>query len=232
MLCIVYILEHVQRGTGTRWPVALQRMDDGTGDSAEDGGSLVNCMEVVLPPSVAIGATTGSVAGIVLARGSNIVEYKMIPCGEQILPRFGFENIHREDVESLNALIADSTVLAEKIVLGQEEAGDGGCMMLLPDPVDKSMVHHISKKGVMTITTNAIPSIESKLNAISTGSSVGVQHSADDIKTNAWTSVSIAEGMGKELNGVAISGDVQFGHVLVAVLSDGECFSFNTWTQF
>jgi hypothetical protein len=44
----------------------------------------------------------------------------------------------------------------------------------------------------------------------------------DTIKTNAWASISIVKGALKELNGIVISGDAQFGHVLVAVLTDGE----------
>ena len=90
------------------------------------------------------------------------------------------------------------------------------------------MMHHVSKKGVVTVTTNAVPLMERRLNAIANDSTSTTrsngQGNEDEIKTNAWTSISIVEGLGKALNGVAISGDVQFGHVLVAILSDGECF--------
>jgi hypothetical protein len=222
------VLDHANQRSATRWPMALQKID---ADAVEDGGGNVQCMEMVFPSSVSNGIT-GSMAGVALARGSSAVEYRMIPSGDNVLPRFGFES--SEDEQCLDAIVADSAMVVERVVLGNEEEGEhsqqvsSGSVRLLPDPVNKTMMHHVSKKGVVTVTTNAVPLMERRLNAIANDSTSTTRSSGqgneDEIKTNAWTSISIVEGLGKALNGVAISGDVQFGHVLVAILSDGECF--------
>ena len=220
--------------SATMWPIALQTLYISQGEDYNG----VECIEIVAPPCTSAGSSgvsmTGGMSGIVLARG-NSVEYMLIPSGDNILPRYAFEP--GEDTEYLDGIVADSALVIEHVVLGDDDdkidesrgiVGHGRDVVrrvvLVPDPVDKTMMHVVSQEGVVTVTTNAVSLMERKWNDIINGSS-NSKRKEEVAKTNAWSSISIVQDSGKKLNGVAISGDAQFGHVLVAILSDGK-FNF------
>ena len=229
------MLDTANRQNATGWPVALQKVYSPEAGSRESDDiiDLVTCMQVVIPTSIST-KISGSFCGIVLASGTSL-EYVILPCGEHILPRFGFES--GEDEELLDENLVGSSFLAEHVLLGEEEGRssdrdhdhdhvhnqDGtNRIVLLPDPVDKTMIHRVSNKGVVTVTTNVVPLMEDRLMETANNRSPSNGGQAEEIKTNAWSSISIVKDLGKKLNGVIISSDVQFGHVLVAILSDSK----------
>ena len=245
---------HSHSRSATRWPVALQTLHiqtDHTTTTTTDASSVVR-MEMI--PSSSFSSMNhiigGSMTGMVLARGSSTVEYFMIPSGEHILPRFGFES--KEDGLVLDDRLKDSVVLVERVEIESVSSGGGGSgggeefaldrgnvVEIIPDPIDETMVHHVSTRGVVTIMTNAIPWMEQRvataiLSENDAGSCSGRgrgRGKEDELKTNAWTSIVIPQEFEKGLTGIAISSDVQFGHVLVAILSDGTFTSFSLVVQ-
>ncbi len=163
-----------------------------------------------------------------------------------LLPRFAYEE--GMDAEYFDSLLLDSSILLEQVVFdddddngheenneeeqhyqlqngGGHEHGHGhGCdVVLVSDPMDRNMMHHVSKYGVLTVTTNVISVTQRKLNDMICGKTTTRSQGAKDeeTKSNAWTSISMGD-TGKKLNGIVISGDAQLGHVLVAILNDGK----------
>jgi len=219
------IIRHARNTSATMWPVGVQPIYTAQG---EDYNS-VECMELLSPPSASSSIVNSGMCALALARSSSL-EYILIPSGENIIPRYTFEP--GEDAEYLDGLVGDSAMVVEEVVFGQDEDGvdrasivansfDGGRrVVLIQDPVDKTMMHRVSNEGVVSVTTNVVYVLEGRLNGIMSGKSQG--QGQDTIKTNAWSSISIVKGSEQQLNGIVVSGDVQFGHVLVAALTDGE----------
>lgn len=221
------ILHHELSTSATMWPVGLQPIYTAQGEDY----SGVECMELLSPPSTSGSALADcGMCGVVLARNDSL-EYMLIPAGENLIPRYAFES--GEDTKYLDGLLCGSAMVMEEVVFGEEDDevydGDGDSVsyldrgrkvVLVSDPVDKTMMHRVSEGGVVSVTTNVLSIMEGRLIGI-TGRSTSIS-GQDTIKTNAWASISIVKGALKELNGIVISGDAQFGHVLVAVLTDGE----------
>ena len=86
------------------------------------------------------------------------------------------------------------------------------------------MIHHFSKFGVVTITTNVSKVMINRLRNIV--SKTGSMYNEDEIKTKAWSTIDILQQEHNDKSecvaGVNISGDAKIGHILVAVLSDGK----------
>lgn len=219
------IIRHARNTSATMWPVGVQPIYTAQG---EDYNS-VECMELLSPPSASSSIVNSGMCALALAKGSSL-EYMLIPAGENVIPRYAFEP--GEDAEYLDGLVGDSAMVVEEVVFGQDEDGvdrasivansfDGDrSVVLIQDPVDKTMMHRVSNEGVVSVTTNVVAVLEGRLNGIMGGKSQG--QGQDTIKTNAWSSISIVKGSEQQLNGIVVSGDVQFGHVLVAALTDGE----------
>ena len=227
------ILQHTRNTSATMWPVGVQPIYTAQGGDF----SVVECMELLSPPSISASSLIDrGMCGVAIAR-SDSLEYMLIPAGENLIPRYAFEP--GEDTEFLDGLVSGSAMVMEEVVFGQEEDGvdrDGGGIgigigigaldgrrrvVLVPDPVDKTMMHRVSEEGVVSVTTNVVSVMESRLNGIM-GASTSNGPGQDTIKTNAWASISIVKGAEIQLNGIVISGDAQFGHVLVAALTDGK----------
>lgn len=219
------IIRHARNASATMWPVVVQPIYTAHG---EDYNS-VECMELLSPPSASSSIVNSGMCALALARGSSL-EYMLIPAGENVIPRYAFEP--GEDAEYLDGLVGDSAMVVEEVIFGQDDDGvdrasivansfDGGRrVVLIQDPVDKTMMHRVSNEGVVSVTTNVVSVLEGRLNGIMSGKSQG--QDTIKIKTNAWSSISIVKGSEQQLNGIIVSGDAQFGHVLVAVLTDGE----------
>ena len=219
------ILHGANQHTSTNWPVTVQTIS--TGSSSENIQS-VECMEVIASSSVNTNERNPGICHIVQGT-ENSVDYILVSGGENILPRFAFEP--EEDSKRLNELVCDSSMLVERVCLdtgdkitnsSRELTAVSGCIRnitLLPDPIDGATIHHVSKSGVVSITTNSVVVLEKKL--IDTMNNKN-DSPIDPIKTNAWSSISMTKNKEKELNGIAISSDVKFGHVLNVVLIDGK----------
>mmetsp|Transcript_11840 Transcript_11840/g.22161 ORF Transcript_11840/g.22161 Transcript_11840/m.22161 type:complete len:919 (+) Transcript_11840:122-2878(+) len=205
------------------WPVAVQTLQQG---SVFDG---VKCMDIIPPSCVASAVMNNGTSSIVLATNS-AVEFRIIPSGNNILPRFAFES--GGDRHYLDDMCADSVVTIERVYFGQDESdsdqgyadddtGSNRSIVLIPDPVDRSMLHRVSKEGVMTVTTNVLSVLEKRLR-----SALHISGDSDDLtskecETVAWPSIAMTKNPEKTLIGTVVSNDSQFGHVLVAALGDG-----------
>lgn len=202
---------------------------------------------------------SGYTTSIVLACGKDgqCVQYVMIPSGVNFIPRFAFES--DDDCQYLDGVVDNSGMLIEELVLEDEEeenkfAEESPEMSLIHstnsrisnslegqknvvihiDPIDNSMIHHFSKYGVVTITTNCHKVIMNKLRKIVGNNSSNSGNGAEEIKTQAWSTIDILQKVDnssgsdehEHVVGINICSDAKIGHILVAVLSNGKLNSF------
>lgn len=231
-------------GHATTWPIAIQGP---VFVSQSDDYEPIECLEIIPPsPKQLVGGTVGtSTITLVIGRKSS-VDYVMIPSADTvadgsclILPRFSFED--SEDREYLNAHVSDSGILVERVVFDDDKSGgdekdvydpvtNESRIALLIDPfMDQTMLHFVSSKGVLTITTNAISYLEKKLSTIIEGHGNENICASDKVRTVAFSSIDVVGTVGTSalLNGVTISGDCQFGHVMTVALSNGTMEAMN-----
>jgi len=242
------------QSSAASWPVSLQGPVYKSDLEEKDQLGYhngVTCVEILRPTLTEDNhGVIGSTAGVLLAFGSTSLHYVFVPTGDNILPRFAFESSH--DSDNLNAILDDSSFLAERIAFDKNvkntndtEEGKSSEYDVIPfrstsvpfserdvslilDPVDKAMVHHVSNHGVIAISSNVSEVMEQKLLLILDDSSIPMEKQAKhNIKTNAWSSIEVASGSSFRLNGVVVSGDVEIGHILVAFLSNGKSETVN-----
>ena len=249
------IFNHVNRErNAASWPITIQGP---VYTPSEPCVHEVTCLES-LPPSLSSNntdidgvdfsiSTSGYTSSLLLARGDNgqCVQYVMIPSGVNCIPRFAFES--SQDCNTLDEVVDNVGSLMEEIFLdndddenianGNEEANfnhsigrEGGQknVIIHIDPIDNSMIHHFSKFGVVTITSNVPKVMSNRLRNILL--KTGPVYSEDEIKTKAWSTIDILQENydddSERVAGVNISGDAKIGHILVAVLSDGTDVTF------
>lgn len=224
-------------GHATSWPVALQGPIYKS--YMDDNYEPVECLELIPPFSDQGLESLNSLSaiGMVLGRKSS-VDYIIIPSAASIIdgthvliPRFAFEV--DEDSVHLNVIISESGILVERLIIEdgtlQEDnhfvgrTGEERVCILIDPFMDQTMLHHVSPHGVITVTTNAISLLMKKLTDLTEGCIEN--DGSDKVNTHAFSTIEINDLVRKSnpLNGVIISGDSQLGHVMVIVLSDGEC---------
>mmetsp|Transcript_21604 Transcript_21604/g.30259 ORF Transcript_21604/g.30259 Transcript_21604/m.30259 type:complete len:1019 (-) Transcript_21604:60-3116(-) len=248
-----YVVANVLGGgarSATSWPVSMQgpifeglgEYNDENLDQYDAFTNHVICAEIMSNNGVS--NSDASTCCVMLGREDGI-SFVVVPSGIHLLPRFAFES--EDDCRTLNSSIMDTGLLAEKIEFEIESCGEEApsnihklnnytmnsdvmqfskTVSLVPDPVDATMLYHISKNGVITISTNVLAIINKQMRSFHDNS----RNDDEEIKTDAWSLVEIS-GSGKQdsihLGGIIVSGDVQLGHVLVASLSDGTVQAFN-----
>ena len=235
-----YLKSHVKHGGhATTWPIAIQGP---VFVSESDDYEPIECLEMIPPsPKQLMGGSVGTNTTTLVVGRKSSVDYIMIPSADDfvngsclILPRFSFEDV--DDREYLNSQIYNSGILVERAVFddGDKDNVDlndhykqvttGLRISLLIDPfMDQTMLHFVSTKGVLTVTTNAISHLEQKLSAIIEGRVNEDSCASDKVHTVAFSSIDVVGAVGVSilLNGITISGDSQFGHVMTVALSDG-----------
>lgn len=221
------VMHPSKRMNAVLWPVGVQTLCRAKG---LDG---IQCMDII-PPSCNVLSVMNSGTSVIVLANNVAVDYMVIPSGVNILPRFAFES--REDREYLDDLFANSVVTIEKIYFGQEESDTdqgydeedtGRSIALIPDPVDRSMLHRVSSEGVMTVTTNVLSVVEKKMRSVLHISGDSDDMTSKECETDAWPTIAMTKNPEKTLIGTVISNDSQFGHVLVAALDDGTIESVN-----
>ena len=238
---IYYFKTRVAMGQITRnatsWPISIQgplHIPE-----TEDNISAMECLG--FSPASSIGGKDvdirGGVSPLVMARGLNELEVCFIPSGNSLLPRFAFEDV--DDAQVLNDEICDMGIVIQRLILDESSNGtsvedhDSGRgllgsakrVVIIPDPVDRTIIHHVSARGVATITTNVVE-VKEKEMMISlleedpsfTSSQPRTQF---NVESKAWPSIEMST-VDKNMNGVVVSGDASLGHILVVALSDGE----------
>jgi hypothetical protein len=217
------------------WPIAIQGPVYTPSDPCTNEVACLEC----LPPPTGSFDSFGFTNYLVLARGrtGQCIQYIMIPSGINCIPRFAFENGH--DCDQLNELVDNTGIMLEEISLEDSSSDDTGddeyCtfnffdsirdgqtarqnVIVHVDPIDNNMIHHFSKYGVVTITTNAMKVMSNHLNSFVTKNSIDNQ----ETKSKVWSTIDIVnEKLSERVVGVNISGDAKVGHILLAALSNG-----------
>ena len=209
----------------------------------------VSCMEAMVTM-----LSVDSIAGVVLSgrrRSGHFLTYVMFPSGTNVTPRFSFES--KQDADVLNHDMHNSAVVADKIFIDighdhnvdqeatekefvivnnnfvRSDHEDGRDMALLLDPVNKMMIHHVSRYGIFTIISDAFEVTGRTILAMMSENKLDQFHHKK-VKVNAWPSMEIVinehgESIHGALSGAVVIGDAQFGHILVATLSKGASIS-------
>lgn len=185
------------------------------------------------------------IKGFVVARhdeASSVLEvgFGIVPAHEAvILPRFEFESSN--DCHSLDNLVQDTGVIVERVLISNTVEGEenGGAITttsqalesyssgvrscsLITDPLDEQMVHIVTKSRIATASTSALNVTSKCFQARLDGRSKrDANVDMDSIRTKLWSSFDTTCG---SLVGAGVSKDVHLGHILVAKLSNGECF--------
>jgi uncharacterized glyoxalase superfamily protein PhnB len=217
------VMHPSRRMNAVLWPVGLQTLQ------RETGLDEVKCMETIPSSCIVSSVMNSGGTSVIVVANNSTVDYIIIPSGTNILPRFAFES--GEDRQYLDDMFVDSVVTIERISFASEESDSeqgyaedftGRSIVLMLDPVDRSMLHRVSSQGVMTVSTNVVSTVEKRLRSI-----LHIAGDSDDVtlqecETDAWPSIVMTNNPEKTLRGTVISGDSQFGHVLVATLDDGK----------
>ena len=240
---VYYFKTRVARGqspNGTTWPISIQgpiRISEREGRVAAMecmGFSTGSSMQKV---NVDI---RGSVSPLVLARGVNELEVCLIPSGNSLLPRFAFEDA--DDAQVLNDEICNTGMVVQRLILDESSTenkseaynsdtrilGSSKQVAIIPDPVDRTIIHHLSARGVATVTTNVVDVKEqdiimSLLEQEDPSLTSSQPRTRPNIESKAWPSIELST-VDKYMNGVVVSGDASLGHILVVALSDGKFY--------
>ena len=225
------------------WPVATQGplvvvpevsdvptpMSDGAGSSC-------------IVPFSGTGAGSACVSGFAVGRVVNTddgannprVDVGVMSAGTTILPRFDFES--EADADALDENLEGVAAIVEIVEFesppstqeldgpGVPKATSALRCTLIPDPIDGSALHHVTQRGIVTVTTNAVDVIGQKV--ASTSASSGREPAPEEsISTSAWSLLEVSSPA--SLEGVGLSGDAHLGHVLLATASDGSIEGVN-----
>ena len=224
------------------WPIATQgplvvvpEVSDVPTPSADGAGS--SC----IVPFSGTGAGSTCVSGFAVGRVVNTedgannprVDVGVMSAGSTILPRFDFES--EADADALDEKLEGVAAIVEIVEFEsppspQEIDGTGfkanstlRCT-LIPDPVDGSALHHVTERGIVTVTTNAVDVIAQRV--ASSASSSGREPAPEElISTSAWSLLEVSSPAA--LEGVGLSGDAHLGHILLATASDGSIEAVN-----
>ena len=224
------------------WPIATQgplvvvpEVSDVPTPSADGAGS--SC----IVPFSGTGAGSACVSGFAVGRVVNTedgannprVDVGVMSAGSTILPRFDFES--EADADALDEKLEGVAAIVEVVEFEsppppQEIDGAGfkanstlRCT-LIPDPIDGSALHHVTERGVVTVTTNAVDVIAQRV-ASSSASSGREPAPEESISTSAWSLLEVSSPAA--LEGVGLSGDAHLGHILLATASDGSIEAVN-----
>lgn len=173
--------------------------------------------------------------GMVIGRADHGVDFAVLP-PSTLLPRFAFES--EEDQMTLDDALFKAGVVVERVAVHSdrdEAPSSHGRPALMQDPAVDTMVHYVSSEGVLTVSTNAMEVVSNKVlrhiandtkdssRGFLSPSTPRANRSVDEVRTTAWSSaqVSSAATGPVALAGAVISGEAQFGHVLIVRLSNG-----------
>lgn len=222
-------IAHVNGGTkssyrnATAWPIKMQgplHIDRESQD--EEIPKPWKETAVVAMELITLNETNkmnNNTSGLVLARANHSLDYLLIPGGDWVLPRFAFES--EEDGAQLHNELAYELggMVVERVVFGKDQTitPDGEEKISLQiDPIDSSMIHFVSSKRIITISSNAIEIMKKKIKNTA---------GKEQVVTTAFSTLQISTGgintHDTSLNGVIVSSDVKLGHIMIARISNG-----------
>jgi hypothetical protein len=205
------VLEHPQEQSAAQWPVKLQgpallhsqhESYTTTSITVEGFGGSLDCL---------VGAAIGKRDGRV-----DLVAFSPTA----LLPRFAFEK--PSDGNDLDDALFRLSAFVERIdlfggksknvgadpLISSSAEGDRSCVVLIPDPVVDTLLHYVTRRTVITISSNAMRTTNRKLR--------GGAMNMDPLRTGAWCCLSSAT----DIEGVVVTNEARAGHELVARLKE------------
>lgn len=194
--------------SSTSWPIQLQ------------GPLIMPCEEEYRNEAVVIEPFfSQDLVGVAIGRRNSAVDFAIMP-PSALLPRFKYES--SEDYKDLNEDLMGLGVVVERVDLDLGNGDEGGSPQsnkaanLIRDPIKENLIHFVSNHHVLSILTHEMGNFSKRIRRATDGPTVTRE-------TKAWVSLEVLNsGIGTKINGAAISSDARLGHVLLAVLSDGE----------
>lgn len=144
------------------------------------------------------------------------------------VPRFQHEA--SEDTPLLDNTLKWGTTVSRIDLREEENESEMTCetVALIRDPIMDKVVHYVTPNGVQSISTNALKVEANNVTQENPSTSSNALFSPPSKKagivpkTTGWTCLEVPhDPTSPHVVGVVVSGDVQFGHVLIARLSDG-----------
>jgi hypothetical protein len=152
--------------------------------------------------------------GLAIGKAGGSVDFAVVS-PSAVLPRFAFEPIN--DSYVLDDHVCKLGRLVDRVSMAHSGGTPQNDLCLVKDPVVDSLLHCVTPYSVRIISTNVMRITDRQLKG-------GVSH--DPIRTTAWSCLNTASHSSL-VQGVAVSGDAAFGHVLVARLADGSMIPVN-----
>mmetsp|Transcript_8149 Transcript_8149/g.12492 ORF Transcript_8149/g.12492 Transcript_8149/m.12492 type:complete len:798 (-) Transcript_8149:57-2450(-) len=191
----------IHGGDGNRstlWPVQLQ----GPLFTVKHDNSMATCIEPFF---------CRNLVGMALASTKGLDFCVLSPTA--LLPRFTLEEKGME----LNAALEALCWVVEHVSL---EGSTTKTCRLVRDPVLDIMLHCITDRGVMTVTTYALREASAQIMQASVGE-------GGYCATRAWMGIELPQQSDVCVSGALVSGDAHLGHILVVFLSSGQLTAVN-----
>jgi hypothetical protein len=206
-----------QRSPAFEWQAQMQGPILLLPESSDDSESQATCMEIF---------PAGDLCGVAVGYDGYQVEFGLV-APTLFIPRFQLE--HTQDTVTLDQDLKWGAVVTRVDLRDDEESNHHSscsCVALVRDPIMETVVHYVTPTGIKSISTNALNVAANRLTAgnVSSGIFSPPSKARDTpVKTTGWSclDVSNVDTIPKTVVGAVVSGDVHFGHVLVARLSDG-----------
>jgi hypothetical protein len=177
-------------------------------------------------------ADSGDLVGIAIGFTTETIDIS-IASPSVLIPTFdeGTEDDFDRDAEPMGATINRIDVSSDESTVKD--------IRLIPDPIMDSVVHVVTPEQIISVSTNAarVASNKAREGAPKTGHIGGSTifsppSKRGDLKprTTAWSCLDVSyfqEGRQNPIVGASVSGDVTFGHVLVARLLNGKVVALN-----
>lgn len=205
-----------QRTAAFTWPAQMQGPVLLLPESSDDSESKAMCIEIF--PS-------GDLCGLVVGHDGYQIEFGLLS-PTLFIPRFQYED--PRDTQKLDQDLKWGAIVT-RVDLQEEESDHHPscpCLALIRDPIMQTVVHYVTPSGVKSISSNALRVASNR--AMGSKTSDGVfsppsNRTNAPAKTTGWSCLEVSnlDSVHRVVVGAVVSGDVQFGHVLVARLSDG-----------
>jgi hypothetical protein len=171
----------------------------------------------------------GDFCGLAIGHLGYKVEFGLL-APTLFIPRFQLES--REDTMKLDQDLNWGAIVNRVDLRDDENEQQPVCssLALVQDPIMSSVVHYVTPHGISSISTNALVIAANKIRPTETNSSglFSPPSKRRDIppKTTGWSCLEVSNvDKAKSVVGAVVSGDVQYGHVLIARLSNGSMVS-------
>eukprot|EP00934_Nitzschia_sp_Nitz4_P008446 Nitzschia sp. Nitz4//scaffold56_size114212//37997//40636//NITZ4_003940-RA/size114212-processed-gene-0.3-mRNA-1//1//CDS//3329554676//8436//frame0 len=151
-----------------------------------------------------------------------------------LIPRFSFERA--EDTQNLDESLGWGAIVQCVDLKDENDEEKETSIAIIRDPLMDTVVHYVTPRGIRSLSSNAL---QIACNEISpseppaTGFMSPLKRKDRRPRTTGWSCLDVSPGGPEEgvgmtaVVGAVVSGDAQFGHVLICRLSDGTMYPVN-----